>query len=169
MTARRGAFGSRRGYSSSHGVTDSTADYGSAGEGSSPSGSAQGWLAQWESTRSTPAGRRFDSFAGYGERGVEVCMRGRDPRGPGSIPGVHPKGGLFMVRQAARKAAASALGVRISPRPLASMVQRIGRQFPELEVGGSTPPGSAHGTDLAGAGGSLQNCRRPVRLRPVSP
>ena len=78
-------------------------------------------------------------------------MRGRDPRGPGSIPGVHPKGGLFMVRQAARKAAASALGVRISPRPLASMVQRIGRQFPELEIGGSTPPGSAHGTDLAGA------------------
>lgn len=96
MTARRGAFGSRRGYSSSHGVTDSTADYGSAGEGSSPSGSAQGWLAQWESTRFTSARRRFDTFAGYGERGVEVCMRGRDPRGPGSIPGVHPKGGLFM-------------------------------------------------------------------------
>ena len=48
------------------------------------------------------------------------------------------------------------------------MVQRIGRQFPELEVGGSSPPGSAHGTDLAGAGGSPQNCRWPVRLRPVS-
>lgn len=48
------------------------------------------------------------------------------------------------------------------------MVQRIGRQFPKLEVGGSSPPGSAHGTGLAGAGGSLQNCRRPVRLRPVS-
>lgn len=48
------------------------------------------------------------------------------------------------------------------------MVQRIGRQFPKLEVGGSSPPGSAHGTGLAGAGGSPQNCRWPVRLRPVS-
>lgn len=48
------------------------------------------------------------------------------------------------------------------------MVQRIGRQFPKLEIGGSSPPGSAHGTGLAGAGGSPQNCRWPVRLRPVS-
>jgi hypothetical protein len=48
------------------------------------------------------------------------------------------------------------------------MVQRIGRHSPEVESEVRILL-EARGTDLAGAGGSPQNCRWPVRLRPVSP
>ena len=74
LTWRRGTFGSCRGYSSSHGVTDSTRDYESLGEGSSPSGSAQARLAQWQSAASTPRRQRSDSVAEY-------CGRFRSQRG----------------------------------------------------------------------------------------
>ena len=59
------------------GVTESTADYESAGEGSSPSRSTHARLAQWESTAFTTQGQRSDSVAGY-------CDRFRSDRGAGS-------------------------------------------------------------------------------------
>ena len=91
--------------------------YEAGGGGSSPPGSAQGWLAQWQSTRSTPGLRRFDSFAGYGGCGVEAASEAVNLRGRGQYPAITPRAGCSWVRQAVCKAAASAVGVRISPRP----------------------------------------------------
>ena len=95
-----------------------TAGYEPAIRGSSPLGSTQARLAQWESTASTPRGYGFDSLAEY-------CGRFRSGRGarPWSwyervrVPPVTPRAGCSWVRQAVRKAAASAVRVRISPRP----------------------------------------------------
>ena len=60
--------------------------YEADGGGSTPPGSTQGWLAQWQSTRSTPAVRRFDSSAGYCGRTEadeeSVCEAGDFPLTP---------------------------------------------------------------------------------------
>jgi hypothetical protein len=108
------------GHSCSHGETEIMPAYEVGGGGSSPPGSAQGWLAQWQSTRSTPGERRFDSFASYGGCGVVKASEAVNLRGRGQYPAITPRAGCSLARQAARKAAASAVGVRISPRPLLS-------------------------------------------------
>jgi hypothetical protein len=59
----------------SYGETEIMPAYEAGGGGSSPSGSAQARLAQWESARSTPGGRRSDSFAEHGGR----IQSGRGP------------------------------------------------------------------------------------------
>jgi hypothetical protein len=46
------------------------------------------------------------------------------------------------------------------PAHQASMVQWIGRQFPELEIAGSSPAGSAEDRMTEWRGSSLQNCAR---------
>ena len=106
------------GNSSSHGETEIMPAYEVGGGGSSPPGSAQARLAQWQSTASTPRRKGFDSLAEY-------CGRFRSGRGARSwswcervrVPPVTPRAGCSWVRQAVCKAAASAVGVRISPRP----------------------------------------------------
>ena len=75
------------------------------GAGSIPARGTQGWLAQWESTRSTPAGRRFDSFAGYGGCGVAEASEAVNLRGRGQHPAITPRVG---------GAAATALGCKPS-------------------------------------------------------
>ena len=55
--------------------------------GSSPSGSAQARLAQWESTWSTPRGRRSDSFAEHGGYSSIGRALGCDPGGCQFDPG----------------------------------------------------------------------------------
>jgi hypothetical protein len=105
------------GHSCSHGETEIMPAYEVGGGGSSPPGSAQGWLAQWQSTRSTPGERRFDSFASYGGCGVVKASEAVNLRGRGQYPAITPRAGCSLARQAACKVAAPAVRVRISPRP----------------------------------------------------
>jgi hypothetical protein len=67
-TTWRGTFGSCWGYSAPVVKRTSRLTTNQETGGSSPSGSAQARLAQWESTWSTPRGRRSDSFAEHGGR-----------------------------------------------------------------------------------------------------
>jgi hypothetical protein len=81
--------------------------------GSSPSGSAQARLAQWESTWSTPRGRRSDSFAEHGGYSSIGRAPGGDPGGCQFDPGQSPQ---------------------------ASVAQWIARVVPNHEVGRSNRP-----------------------------
>lgn len=95
---------------------------------------------------------------------------GCEPPGPGSVPGDHPRAGCSSARQAARKAVASAVGVRISPRPLC--FHGPADRTPVSETGGrrfeSSWKRARHGSRRCsrcgrpGMAGSRASRRRPV-------
>jgi hypothetical protein len=81
-------FKSRRSRSSgSYGETEIMSAYEADVGGSSPPGSALARLAQWESTWSTPRGRRSDSFAEHGGYSSIGRALGCDPGGCQFDPG----------------------------------------------------------------------------------
>ena len=86
-TTWRGTFGSCCGNSAPVVKRTSRLTTNQETGGSSPSGSAQARLAKWESTWSTPRGRRSDSFAEHGGYSSIGRALGRDPGGCQFKPG----------------------------------------------------------------------------------
>lgn len=86
-TTWRGTFGSCCGCSAPVVKRTSRLTTNQETGGSSPSGSAQARLAQWESTWSTPRGRRSDSFAEHGGYSSIGRAPGGDPGGCQFDPG----------------------------------------------------------------------------------
>ena len=140
--------------------------------GSSPSGRTQARLAQWESARPTPGGRRSDSFAEHGDRGVVVCTSGCEPESPGSVPGGHPKRRWQSGNAAARKAVASrhrwfnsipahSCSVLVTQRSTQRLLYKS--SWPR----GWAPASGAGRTQVRILSRTLRS--RPVRLRPDQP